>query len=193
MGGRYINPFVSGDFLPLSGGTVTGDTVFSEGLTGRTLVIQSGLTYSKGALEGRVLVSSDDDGNAIWEDIGEVLSGGTRIQAGSNILTGGTVLSPIISLVDSPSVNNFYSSGVSYNNQVVSTGFTSNTISVTKEIYPTVDNDVDLGTPIRRFRNLNVVNGIAVNFTASTFHVEDLEITKDNIVLTGDTIDSGTY
>ncbi len=37
MGGRYINPFVSGDFLPLSGGTVTGDTVFSEGLTGCSL------------------------------------------------------------------------------------------------------------------------------------------------------------
>ncbi len=193
MSGRYIKPFVSGNFLPLSGGTVTGDTVFSEGLTGATISISSGFTFNVDAVKGRVLVSSDDLGNSKWEDISEIISGGTRIQQGSNILTGGTSLSPSISLVDSPSVKDFSSSGFSYNNEVYSSGLTAVTLNVSKSLEPLVDNFVNIGNPVKRFRSLNTVNGVAVKFTASTINLDDLEVTKNNIVLTGDTIDSGTY
>ena len=230
MGGRYINPFVSGDFLPLSGGTVTGTTYYTDGLSGNSIsagtfffesssgnsinsenisfenssgnslsatsvFVKSGFTFGPNAATGKILVSSDNEGNAHWDDLQAIVSGGTRISGGQNIFTGGTLLNPVINLVDSPSVNNFSSSGLSSHSEIDTKSLTSSTITATSEIAPMNDNTVDLGTPVRRFRNLNTINGVAVNFTATTIHFKDsdLEITEHNIVLTGDTIDSGLY
>ena len=44
MSGKYIFPSISGEFLSLSGGTVTGVTVFSAGLNGST--VSGGTLYS---------------------------------------------------------------------------------------------------------------------------------------------------
>ena len=56
------------------------------------------------------------------------------------------------------------------------------------------DNSSSLGTIIKRYRDLNTVNGIAVNFTAET-RISTVElklgntiITEDNIILSGNTL-----
>ena len=48
----------------------------------------------------------------------------TRVQPGTNIVTGGTANEPIVSLVDSPSVNNFNASGTSNFTGVIQSGGT---------------------------------------------------------------------
>ena len=53
---------ISGDYLPLSGGTVTGGTIFTSGLSANTA-----FNYSDGSQQlGRVL-TSDANGNASWQ------------------------------------------------------------------------------------------------------------------------------
>ena len=81
----------SGNFLPLSGGTLSGTTNFSNGA-----LIQSGGTdlYD---------IFATSAGSS---DI-------TRVQPGSNILTGGTDNFPTVNLVSTPSVNGFIASGSS--------------------------------------------------------------------------------
>lgn len=64
---------------------------------------------------------------------------------------------------------------------------TANTFYVGSEIDPLVDNVVDMGTPIKRFRSLNVVNGVFVGFTASTVTAQT--IYSDQIFLSGVSID----
>lgn len=188
MGGRYIFPYVLGEFLSLSGGTVTGDTIYTSGLSGNTLYLFSGFTFNNGeASENKVLSSIDDYGNATWKSVNDIFSDG------QNTFVTQLSSSTIINLVNSPSVENFFYSGTSYGNNTVTTGLTAQTIEVSTEINPTVDDVVDLGTTIKRFRNLNIVNGIAVNFTATTINLGNRVLTPDNIVLTGDTIDSGLY
>lgn len=83
---------VSGGYLPISGGTVTGRTIFNFGLSASTL---SATTYY-------------GDGSNLT-GIGSGSS--TYVQPGSNIITGGTINSPIISVVNSPSFNNLSLSG----------------------------------------------------------------------------------
>jgi hypothetical protein len=76
---------------------------------------------------------------------------------------------------------------------------TASTIYASTIIEPTTDNSVDLGTPFKRFRSLNVVNGVAVNFTASTrvttpeIILGTTTITENNIVLSGYTLEGGSW
>lgn len=216
MSGRYIFPYNEpGDYLPLSGGTVTGQTNFTAGLSANTITastitvsgdvttvgfsaetafIQSGFTFDpSGATQGWALVASDDQGNAEWKDLFVIASGGTSVQDGINTFTGGTKLRPTVNLVDSPVVENIYA-----NNSVTASTLSSTTLNVTNvdvggDIIPKVDNVSSLGTSVRRFRSLNTVNGVAVNFTATTLHMGNLDINENNIVLTGDTLNGGNF
>lgn len=76
---------------------------------------------------------------------------------------------------------------------------TASTIYASTIIEPTTDDSVDLGTPFKRFRSLNVVNGVAVNFTATTrvmtpeILLGSTTITENNIVLSGYTLEGGSW
>lgn len=158
MSGNYFYP-IKREFLNLSGGTVTGDTVFSTGLYANNL--SGGTLYSGSTDVSDVIynVASSLTNSAQYLPI----SGGT---GGPYNLTGST---------------------------------TASTIYVGDLIEPTTDNLVDVGSTFKRFRSLNVVNGIAVNFTATT-RVTTPEIvlgtttmTENNIILSGYTLDGGAW
>lgn len=168
--GRYFFKTTSGDFLPLSGGTVTGDTFIQSSLSATTFF--SGSTK----LEDIFLTSGD-------------LSGTTSVSEGSNINVNNVGIDYKVSVNDSPSFNNLKISG----------NTSASTVYVENNIEPQTDNSSDLGTSFKRFRDLNTVNGVAVNFTASTkMYTETLrlgqtDVTENNIVLSGQTIDGGGW
>ena len=96
---------VTGNYLPLSGGTVSGTTNFNNGA-----IIQSGGTdlYS--------IFSTGGGGTS------------TFVKPGRNISTGGTSSNPIINLLDSPSVNNFSFSGAATGGNLYTTSLSGGTI-----------------------------------------------------------------
>jgi hypothetical protein len=78
-------------------------------------------------------------------------------------------------------------------------GVSGTTVTVNNALRPLTDNSAYLGYSHRRFRELNVVDGVAVNFTASTqiktqiLQLGNTTITENNIILTGDTINGGAW
>lgn len=98
MAGMYFNP-LRRIFLNLSGGTVTGDTVFTQNLSANTF-------YSAGTNLGTVIYN-------IATEIGNF----TYIQPGINTITGGSANAPFISVVNSPVFFNITSSGLSNFNE----------------------------------------------------------------------------
>jgi len=159
MSGIYYNP-IKRIFLNLSGGTVTGDTVFTQGLYATRL---SGGTIYSGSTELETII----------RDISSSFSG----------ITGEFL--PLSGGVGGP----YYFTG----------GTTADTVTVTTTIMPSVDNAVDLGSPVRRFRSLNTVDGVAVNFTASTkiktaqLELGNKTLTDTNVILTGQCIYGGSW
>jgi len=159
MSGIYFHP-LKRIFLNLSGGTVTGDTVFTEGVYANRL---SGGTIYSGSTELSVII----------ENVAASFSGITGKYLPISGGTGGP----------------YYFTG----------GTTADTVNVVATIAPTIDNTVDLGSPVRRFRRLNTVDGIAVSFTASTrLKTAQLElgnkiVTEHNIILSGNCIDGGEW
>jgi hypothetical protein len=152
MSGRYIFPSPPDDFLPLSGGTVTGVTVFSAGVSGST--ISGGTIYSgETNLENIFASKSVEDNFGFYLP----LSGGT---GGPYEFTGTT---------------------------------TASTIVLSGSITPTVDDVVNIGSPVKRFRSLYTRNGVATSFTASTIQLGNRTLNENNVVLTGDTIIAGSY
>jgi hypothetical protein len=99
---------VSGNYLPLSGGTVSGGTNFSTNLSAATIYSGSTNLYD-------IFITSDSN------DI-------TRVQPGTNIQTGGTVNAPIVNFVDSPSINNLTVSGQGTFNAVSATTLSASSI-----------------------------------------------------------------
>jgi len=152
----YIKP-LDRIFLNLSGGTVTGGTIFTAGLSANTFY--SGSTELGNLIQSMIV---DYVYTAITAaDIYLPISGGT---GGPYVFTGGT---------------------------------TAQTLSIETKVEPKTDNTASVGTPIRRFRSLHTVNGVAVEFTASTRirlgNNPGRELTEYNIILTGDTIDAGQW
>lgn len=76
---------------------------------------------------------------------------------------------------------------------------TASTLYTSTFIEPTTDNSVDAGSTFKRFRSLNTVNGVAVNFTATTrittpeILLGSTTITENNIVLSGYTLEGGSW
>ena len=75
---------------------------------------------------------------------------------------------------------------------------TASTMYASTLIEPTTDNSVDAGTTFKRFRSLNSVNGIAVNFTASTrittpeIILGTTTITENDVILSVYTLEGGS-
>ncbi len=157
MSGIYFHP-IKRVFLNLSGGTVTGETIFTQGLYANEL---SGGTIYSGSTELETIIKNIN--SSFGGGLFLALSGGT---GGPYEFTGST---------------------------------TADTINVITTILPTVDNNVDLGSAIKRFRSLNIVDGVAVNFTASTkIKTSQLElgnrfVNEYNIILSGDCINGGEW
>lgn len=158
MSGQYFHP-IKRIFLNLSGGTVTGDTVFTEGVYSTRL---SGGTIFSGSTPLEVIINN--------------IATGATTQGKFLPLSGGT--------------------GGEYNFTGVTT---ADTINIITTIEPTIDNIVYLGSPIKRFRSLNVVDGVAVSFTASTrVKTNQLELgnrlnINDNFIISGGTGLISTY
>jgi len=170
--GNYFYP-IKREFLNLSGGTVTGDTLFTANLSATTIF--SGSTN-------------------LGDLLNSVISGGTTISSGINTFTAGTLLNTSINITGA-SLNDLYTSGNTNFWQASATTFSGINIYVNSEISPIGDNIVNIGSPIKRFRSLHVVSGVSVFFTATTrvytpeIQLGGVLVYEDNIVLTGDTID----
>lgn len=183
MSGNYFQP-IKREFLNLSGGTVTGDTTFTLGLYGSTL--SGGTIFS---------------GNTNLEDIFLTASdvSGTTLSEGSNIVLQQAGINYNVSVVDSPSFDNVNFSGIGIGNIFSSNTISASTLYVDSTIEPIVDNYVDVGNQFKRFRSLNTVNGVAVNFTATTrvttpeIVMGSTTITENNIVLSGYTLEGGSW
>jgi len=222
MAGRYVFPFVTGNFLPLSGGTVTGLTIFSGGLSGTSMsagtIFLSGTNIdqifaplsaldnylplsggtvtgdtiftqglSGGTISGGTYYSGSTPLELIFAPIG-LVSNQVRVQPGLNTFTGGTDIYPSVNVLPNPVFTSVTSQSVS-----------AETIVVSTSIEPLTDNAVDIGSPTKRFRDFNAINGVAVNFTATT-RIETPEIvlgsetlTENNVILTGQCIDGGVW
>lgn len=89
--GQYIKP-INNNYLNLSGGSVTGDTIFTQNLSAGTFISGSTNLYN------------------IFQTVDSNLNK-TYVQPGRNITTGGTIDNPIVNLLSSPSVNDFIASG----------------------------------------------------------------------------------
>jgi len=183
MSGSYFQP-IKREFLNLSGGTVTGNTVFTQGLYSNTL-------------SGGTLYSGSTNLKDIFLTTGDLTA--TTISEGSNISIYRVGEDYKVSVVDSPSFNDIDFSGTSSGGNINASSITGDTIYANTLIEPILDNSVDVGTPFKRFRSLNTINGVAVNFTAST-RVTTPEIllgttiiTENNVILSGYTLEGGSW
>lgn len=183
MSGNYIQP-IKREFLNLSGGTVTGDTVFTQGL------------YAN-SLSGGTLYSGSTNLENIFLTPGQLSS--TTLSQGSNVSLQQIGNDYQISVVDSPSFDNIDFSGTSTGGNINALNITGDTIYVNTVIEPVLDNSVDVGTSFKRFRSLNTVNGVAVSFTASTrvttpeIVLGTTTVTENNIILSGYTLEGGIW
>lgn len=126
---------------------------------------------------------------------------GTTV-SGSTIYSGSTDVSNLIYNAATTIVNsaNYLPLSGGTGGQYNFTGATTaSTLYTSTLIEPTTDNNVDVGSSIKRFRSLNMVNGVAVNFTASTrvttpeIIMGSTTITENNIILSGYTLDGGSW
>ena len=183
MSGNYIQP-IKREFLNLSGGTVTGDTVFTQGL------------YAN-SLSGGTLYSGSTNLENIFLTPGQLTA--TTLSEGSNVSLQQAGADYQISVVDSPSFDNIDFSGTSTGGNIDALNITGDTIYASTLIEPIIDNSVDVGTSFKRFRSLNTVNGVAVSFTASTrvttpeIVLGTTTVTENNIILSGYTLEGGIW
>ena len=99
MSGSYFQP-IKREFLNLSGGTVTGNTVFTQGLYAN--VLSGGTLYSGSTSLVDIFLTASD-------------VSGTTLSEGANILLQQSGIDYNLSVVDSPSFNNIFFSVITYN------------------------------------------------------------------------------
>lgn len=112
MSGNYFQP-IRRDFLNLSGGTVSGNTVFTQGL------------YAN-SLSGGTLFSGSTNLEDIFLTAAEI--SGTTLSQGSNISLQQTGIDYRVSVVDSPSFNDINYSGTITGNIIAVNTLSASTI-----------------------------------------------------------------
>lgn len=123
---------------------------------------------------------------------------GTTISGGT-IYSGSTDIGTLITNVSSGLSNYLPISGGTGGPYNLTGSTTASTMYASTLIEPTTDNSVDAGTTFKRFRSLNSVNGIAVNFTASTrittpeIILGTTTITENDVILSGYTLEGGSW
>jgi hypothetical protein len=112
----------------LTGGTDNFPTVNLVASPSVNNLTASGLTlsntFSANTVSGGTIYSGSTDLSFIFQPIGGSSGDVTRVQPGSNILTGGTDNEPIVSLVSSPSVD-----GISFSGLSIGSALSANTLS----------------------------------------------------------------
>jgi hypothetical protein len=111
MSGSYFQP-IKREFLNLSGGTVTGDTVFTQGLYANNL--SGGTLYSGSTDLGDIFLTS-------------ALLSATTLSQGSNVSLQQTGYDYQISVVNSPSFENINYSGISIGGDSIATNISATT------------------------------------------------------------------
>jgi len=188
VGSRLFNSSISNRLSINSKFVISGDTgtiSTYEGVNG------SGLTgkFLSGTTDGFVLANITNIADSLDP---------TKVQPGSNIATGGTIALPIVSLVDSPSVNNLSVSGVStITTATITNADVTNLSGVT--IY---SGSTDLDSVIRTIASetelldvTRVGNGLNT-YTGGTDNSPTVNIsggTLDNLTVTNDTVLNGVY
>lgn len=195
MSGMYFYP-LKRVFLNLSGGTVTGDTVFTQGVFANAL---SGGTIYSGATLLDIIIQNIAS-NVVSSSASTLA---TYVQPGNNISTGGTALMPIVNVVDSPSFNNLFSSGNSQFNSFIATSISGGTIlSGNTDLYNIFQIlGTDINTAIQPGVNI-ITGGTALNpiisivsspsFNGLSFSGNAIGNTLNVITISGGTIYSGT-
>jgi hypothetical protein len=195
MSGIYFHP-IKRIFLNLSGGTVTGDTVFTQGLSADTFnILSDPLTANT---EQSILVRTAD-GSIRIREASTLIGSGATIQDLQSVMSIGSTSSTASDVVIKSTGGNIISFESDTASLIIGDSLSASSLSMSGDITPDTDNAYDIGTPIRRFRSLNIVDGIAVSFTASTrvkttqLELGNTTVTENNIILTGNTIDGGDW
>lgn len=125
-GGTVNSPIVN-----LTSSPSVNNLMFSGTAVGGNVQADSGTftSFSAGTLSGGIIFSGGTNLYSIFAPFG-TSSGVLNVNAGSNITTGGTVISPIINLVDSPSLNGISISGAGNASIFSATTISATTISV---------------------------------------------------------------
>lgn len=118
MSGYYFKP-LSRVFLNLSGGTVTGETVFTQGVDANSI---TGQTIFSGDTNLEEIIRSLSAGSG--GTVGDI----TRVQPGTNILIGGTDNNPIVNVVDSPIFSSLIVSGESVMEKITAVFISGNSV-----------------------------------------------------------------
>ena len=213
LAGLFSGGSVSGDYLPLSGGTVSGSTNFTNGLTANTI---SATTYLNLPLDIRVTGGTYSAGTATFTNntggtfnVTGFTTGTTSSVSGDYLpLSGGTVTGGTIfqsgltaNTISATTYQNLpldirvtggtYSAGTAtFTNNTGGTfnvtGFTTGTTtSVSGDYLPLSGGTVSGAT--------NFTNGLTANtMSASTLFVNGVQITGDTYV-TGLTFNTGNY
>lgn len=195
MSGIYFHP-IRRIFLNLSGGTVTGETIFTQGLSANTLSLSTDLLTAN--TENNILVRASD-GSIRVREASTIFNSGATIQDLQNVMSVGSTSSTISDVVIISQGGHEIKFESDTSSLIVGNTISASTISMSGDIEANADNIYNIGSPIRRFRNLNTVNGVAVNFTASTrIKTAEIELgneilTENNVILTGQTIDGGDW
>jgi len=195
MSGIYFHP-IKRIFLNLSGGTVTGDTVFTQGLSADTFnILSSPLTANT---EQSILVRGAD-GEIHIREASTLIGTGATIQDLQSVMSIGSTSSTISDVFIKASGGSNITFESDTASLIVGDVLSASSLSMSGDITPDTDNAYDIGTSTRRFRRLNVIDGIAVSFTASTrIKTAQLElgntiVTENNIILSGNCIDGGDW
>jgi hypothetical protein len=160
MSGSYFQP-IKREFLNLSGGTVTGNTVFTQGLYAN--VLSGGTLYSGSTSLVDIFLTASD-------------VSGTTLSEGANILLQQSGIDYNLSVVDSPSFNNIFFSGTAVGGNLSVLNLSGATIYsgdtniydiFSQTDYYTTGSTFNPGTKIATF-NRNDGNTYTLNLSALT-------------------------
>jgi len=127
------------------------------------------------------------------------LGSGATIQDLQNVMSIGSTSSTVSNVLMEATGGNKITFQSDTASLIVGDSLSASSLSMSGDIIPDTDNTYNIGTPVRRFRSLHTVDGVAVNFTASTkiktqkIELGNTEVTENNIILTGNTIDGGDW